>query len=225
MRYTRGMTATAYAAHQPGDKVAALRCVDVEGSGWTYRPRTATVVGFTPWDPATRSGDFYTVRFVDGAEDTVGPREVKAAKPAAPKGERKAPRAKVAKPAAETLPRIVVMIARTDSGEYGNATCPHCGADGRYVWTFRCDDGTKRGAMAGCIKLFPRSALVDEHQRLLERAADRKAKGWQLASWDQAKLEAIEQVANGKVGEAEAVLVVKAENAKRDTWLAKRGRR
>lgn len=67
--------------------------------------------------------------------------------------------------AVQGLPRIIRYDHVDDSGEYGNATCPHCGAKGRYVHHFLTDEGP-RAAMAGCIKLFPTSPVAKEHQAL-----------------------------------------------------------
>jgi hypothetical protein len=217
------MTATeAPAAYQPFEAGARVAFTDGHRpASRSFRALSgnAVVVGFRPYVDG-KPGGWYTLER-KGETISVEARNVAAYEPKA-KG---APGAKVAKPAPETLPKIVAMVGKSDSGEYGNATCPHCGADGRYVWTFRCDDGTTRGAMAGCIKLFPRSALVDEHQRLLDRLDERQAKGQTLASWDQAKLAAIEAVVAGRMTEAEALLVVKVENAKRTAWMDRRGRR
>src|ERR1041384_229731 len=100
--------------------------------------------------------------------------------------------------AVATLPRIIRFVERTDSGEFGAAQCPHCGADGRYVYWFVTEDGERRGAMAGCIRLFPVSKIAKEHHAIMERRADRESKGWKLASWDTAKLEAIEAFYRGE---------------------------
>lgn len=118
-----------------------------------------------------------------------------------------------------TLPKIIRFEGKHDSGEYGAATCPHCGADGRYVWTFTCDDGKRHGAMSGCIKLFPVSPLAEEHKKIIERKADRDKKGQTLASWDIAKLDAIDKVAAGEMHEGAAMLIVRSENARRSAWM------
>ncbi len=123
----------------------------------------------------------------------------------------------------QTLPRIIAMISKTDAGEFGATTCPHCGADGRYVWTFLCDDGTTRGAMAGCLQRFPKSRLVDEHKKIIERAAEREQAGRSLASWDENKLAAINEVIAGTLTEQAALDIVATENLKRSAWLRKHG--
>jgi hypothetical protein len=124
-------------------------------------------------------------------------------------------------PAAD-LPRIIRFDGKSDAGEYGAATCPHCGADGRYVWSFLCEDGTRRGAMAGCIRLFPVSAVADEHRKIMERQADREKKGRNLASWDVAKLAAIEAFHAGETTEGDALRTIETQNAKRTAWMNRR---
>jgi hypothetical protein len=123
---------------------------------------------------------------------------------------------------APDLPRIIRFDGRSDAGEYGAATCPHCGADGRYVWSFLCEDGTRRGAMAGCIRLFPVSAVADEHRKIMERQADREKKGRNLASWDVAKLAAIEAFHAGETTEGDALRTIETQNAKRTAWMNRR---
>lgn len=127
---------------------------------------------------------------------------------------------------AADLPRIVRFEGMTDSGEYGAATCPHCGADGRYVWNFVCEDGTRRGAMAGCITKFPVSKVAEEHKKIMERDEDRAKKGQKLASWDVAKLAAIESYYAGETPIELALATIQSENARRTRWMdSKKGGR
>lgn len=221
-----------WAKFQPGDKLTVNRMVYTEAdqSDWVNRPRTATVVRYVPQNDRERRGGMahYEVVFADGETDTVSERYAKAAPVRKAKGERKAPntsRAGIVKPDRATLPKIVAYISREDSGEFGNATCPHCGADGRYVWTFRCDDGTTRGAMAGCIKLFKVSPVAEEHGRLIERQQQRAEKGQELASWDKAKLAAIDELLAGNASEADVLSTIRNENARRAAWMDRRNKR
>lgn len=121
------------------------------------------------------------------------------------------------------LPRIVRFEGVHDSGEYGNASCPHCGADGRYVWTFTVEDGRTLGAMSGCLKLYPVSPLAEEHKRIIERQKQRAKRDGKLASWDVAKLEAIAAVASGEMDENTGLAIVERENAKRTRWMERKG--
>ena len=43
------------------------------------------------------------------------------------------------------------IVAFTGYIESMGTSCPHCGAVGKRVWTFLCEDGVERGAMAGCL--------------------------------------------------------------------------
>lgn len=121
--------------------------------------------------------------------------------------------------AVTSFPKIVTFLGKSDSGEFGNAICPHCGAKGRYVIDFVCEDGVRRGAMSGCIKLFPISPLAKEHIAITERQTERAAKGQKLASWDIAKLDAIDQVLAGALTVEQALVVVRDQNYKRSVWI------
>lgn len=127
------------------------------------------------------------------------------------------------------LPRIVTITGRSDSGEYGGASCPHCGAAGRYVIWFVCEDGTSRGAMAGCLKKFPMHpfakralALQDKRAELAEQNA--KTHGTrQLASWDQQVLDAIEAYADGNLSEQDAYDQIALADSRKASWMRSRG--
>lgn len=112
----------------------------------------------------------------------------------------------------QTLPRITRFLGISDSGEFGNASCPHCGADGRYVQRFLCEDGIERGAMAGCVKLFPISPLAAVEQKLTIKAAEYAKKGWKLPSWDQKKSEALESFYAGAITEQQALDLIRTQD-------------
>lgn len=125
-----------------------------------------------------------------------------------------------------TLPRIIAITGRTDAGEYGATTCPHCGANGRYITTFVCEDGKTRGAMSGCIKLFPISPLAKIHADLLAKSAANVRKGWKpFSSFDQPKMDAIEAVMAGTMSEDEAVRICKNQSDAAYRWMQSKGRR
>jgi len=121
----------------------------------------------------------------------------------------------------ETLPTIIYIEAKHDFGEGGATNCPHCGAKGRYVYRFRCDDGTTREAMSGCIRLFSWSSLVSEHQRII----DKETSGRKLASWDREMLDAIEQCARGDIPEWQALNIIGGAKRDRTRWMISRGYR
>jgi hypothetical protein len=127
--------------------------------------------------------------------------------------------------AISSLPKIVYLLGVDDSGEYGNATCPHCGAQGRYTYFFVCDDGERRGAMAGCIKLYPQHEFVAIHAAILQKQRDNQKKGWKLAGWDQETLDAITAYAAGKMSEGEAKDVIGRAKRAKAAWMKKKGYR
>lgn len=136
--------------------------------------------------------------------------------------------------ASAKLPAIIAIVGVHDGGPmdggFGSAQCPHCGAEGRYVYTFICEDGKRRGAMAGCLKLFPQSnspvskLVIEAHKR------DRQAKDFKpprkLASWWAAMIAATDAL-EGSGGGHEAVQVfidaVNAAERQRQAWLNRKG--
>lgn len=124
------------------------------------------------------------------------------------------------------LPKIVYFIGLDDSGEYGNANCPHCGADGRYTYYFVCDDGTTRGAMKGCLSKFKMHGFAKIHATLLEKQKDYSRKNWKLPSWDLRMLEVIEQFGRGEISEHDAqVSISNAKQAASNYRKSRYGRR
>lgn len=117
------------------------------------------------------------------------------------------------------LPKIVQYLGRSDAGEYGADNCAHCGAKCRYQVEFLGSDGKTHRAAAGCIKLYPVSKVAGEHAAIDTRRNDREKKGQALASWDIAKLEAIEKFYAGDVTEDHVLTVILNENGRRSTWI------
>jgi len=102
-----------------------------------------------------------------------------------------------------TLPRLVLSLGVDDNGPSDNgrasASCPHCGAPGRYIHRALAEDGSIVAAMSGCIKLFPKSKAFDATARTLERVKERTDKGWKQTSWDLAILDTIGDFRNGQI--------------------------
>lgn len=131
--------------------------------------------------------------------------------------------AKVTK-ASSKLPKIIYFLDTLDSGAFGEATCPHCGALGRYVYRFVCEDGETRGAMAGCVKLYPMHRFAKLGMQIMDRQREYATKGWLLASWDCEILDAIHDYAIGKIPEAAADELIFKAQTRRDNWRAKKKR-
>lgn len=109
--------------------------------------------------------------------------------------------------AVATLPRITRFLGTSDGGPSdgkGSAICPHCGSTGRYVHYFEVEGGERRGAMSGCIKLFPVSPIAEADMALSERHRDlvkRFGKDAKLNPWDTRIREAIDAFYSGTMSE------------------------
>lgn len=129
--------------------------------------------------------------------------------------------------AVSTFPKVIAVLSVTDAGPGGGATCPHCGAEGRYVNWFLCDDGKKRGAMAGCFELFPKAhgrvaALTAEAFR---RVGDANATGQRVAGWWLDIIAATDRLAAGDIDTDTHSANVLAAEGRRQAYLSRFRRR
>lgn len=124
------------------------------------------------------------------------------------------------------LPKIIRVLDTHDAGEYGAATCPHCGAKCRYYKTFEAIDAdgaiVKLAAAAGCIQLFPTSKLAVTHMKLLDKQRDYAKQGWTLNKSDARCLAIIEAVAKGEIDEQDALAQVGTIKAEMAAWRKSR---
>mgnify|MGYP001612654901 CR=1 FL=1 len=125
-----------------------------------------------------------------------------------------------------TLPKIVQIVSVTDHGPCDpepTAHCPHCGAPGRYVYTFRCEDGSTRGAMKGCIQLFPMHPLASYAKFIAAKTSKNKP----LNRWDEAISKAINDFLEKRTNENTAISICRSQVTQRKAWIANRygGRR
>lgn len=162
------------------------------------------------------------------SREIIKQKEEKEAKKAAKKLAIKTPKPSISRKTQtipDRLPAIVAILNKHDSGEYGNSSCPHCGALGRYTYHFICDDGRKYGAMAGCIKLFPKAS--GRHFSLLEKAftkeEEAKTNKSKLASWWVEMLTATQEFGNDKITKEQLFSVIDTAESRRQAWLSKNG--
>ncbi len=111
-----------------------------------------------------------------------------------------------------SLPRITRFLGIDDCE---GASCPHCGATGRYIIRFQVEDGRHLGAMRGCIKLFPVTELAREHEYFVTKKA-RYAKQqprWNLSARDTEALQWLENAIEGRADPRQAIAI--AQTARR----------
>jgi len=121
--------------------------------------------------------------------------------------------------------KIIAVLHRSDAGPEGGDTCPHCGASGRYVLTFLCDDGVTRGAMSGCFQLFRRASgpVVALTRKACEKAAEARTSRRTLASWWEEILAATTRLGSGEITPNEHRALVLSADGRRREWLARKG--
>jgi hypothetical protein len=109
---------------------------------------------------------------------------------------------------ASSFPRIVRFIGTNDAP---GSTCPHCGAEGRYIIRFVVEDGRTLGAMRGCVNLFPVSRVAQEELRLrqkLERRQKNYGRAAMLNRRDAEALGAIEDFFAGMRDERSTLSII-----------------
>ena len=83
-----------------------------------------------------------------------------------------------------------------DNG-HASAVCPHCGAEGRYVYHWE-EDGEHRAAMAGCYKMLTGHLQKDDFNRYFQLLSEKQAKNKPLNSWDRTVLRMLDFKKEGK---------------------------
>lgn len=76
-------------------------------------------------------------------------------------------------------------------------SCPHCGAEGRWVY-YWIENGIKRGAMAGCYKKLTGMITKGDREKYFELLADKQAKNKPLNGWDKNVIRMMEFMKDGK---------------------------
>lgn len=130
-----------------------------------------------------------------------------------------------------TLPARIVTLYSEDYGSIadgGGTCCPHCGAEGRLVHYFLCDDGKIHAAMSGCIKLFPelKSYLATMANLLQDKKTEirlqhNKGIERKLASWFIETEKILEQLQMNEISLEDAERLAQEQYNNRNYWLRK----
>ena len=92
------------------------------------------------------------------------------------------------------------MIKFIEVKDCGSTTCPHCGSEGRYIYTWE-QDGKIRSAMAGCYKLLTGKLEKGEDVKYFELLYEKQAKGKTLNGWDKQVLGLQKALKEGRASE------------------------
>jgi Zn ribbon nucleic-acid-binding protein len=85
--------------------------------------------------------------------------------------------------------------------DYGSTVCPHCGSEGRYIYTWE-EDGVSHAAMAGCYKLLTKKIEKSDENRYFELLAEKQAKNKPLNGWDKRIIGLLKAQESGKASES-----------------------
>lgn len=103
----------------------------------------------------------------------------------------------------------------------GETSCPHCGAAGRYIYTWR-EDSNYFSAMAGCYKLMTGQLEKNDEAKYMELLAKKVAKGEKLNGWDKRVLGLKKAVVDGKANAEWARMKVLDVLMERKSYLGQR---
>lgn len=107
------------------------------------------------------------------------------------------------------------FIGVDDTGPESHACCPHCGAEGRYIYRW-AEYGKVRGAMAGCFAALTGKIKKNDVDSYIQRLSVKLAKNKPLNGWDRTVVRMQKYIsdnlgdegkaiwANGKIREAVA---------------------
>lgn len=120
---------------------------------------------------------------------------------------------------ADQLSPIYALIGEQDRGV---THCPHCGARGRYVRTFLCEDGTTKEAMRGCYQKWPKSGVPTQIALARSRADKALGYGRTVASWDAHILESDTAFQQGSMTMEALKRAIEHWEKMRQEWLIRR---
>jgi hypothetical protein len=116
---------------------------------------------------------------------------------------------------------ILAVIGCNDHGPCdggATATCPHCGADGRYVYTCLMSDGSHKQMMKGCLGTFTKDVCAKQCEAAMEKKAKNKT-----SRWDERVINAIDGVVIGTVSIDTLRSVCRSVASEKQAWLRKKG--
>lgn len=103
----------------------------------------------------------------------------------------------------------------------GNASCPHCGAEGRYIYKWE-ENGKTKSAMAGCYKALTGKLEKGEDTRYFEILAEKQTKGKELNGWDKNIIRLQGYLAENKYSKEWVEMKIREVLSNRKQYLAKK---
>ena len=85
--------------------------------------------------------------------------------------------------------------------DYGETCCPHCGAEGRYIYEWK-ENGVVKSAMSGCYRALTGHLNKGEKEKYFELLFEKIAKGKKLNGWDKSVRRLLDYKLAGKYPES-----------------------
>lgn len=106
--------------------------------------------------------------------------------------------------------------------DYGYACCPHCGAEGRYIYSW-AEYGQVRSAMAGCYAGLTGQVKKDDYSTFMEVLSRKQAQGKPLNGWQKTVLRMQQFIADGRYSEDWCNQKIKEAISQQKQYAFKRG--
>ena len=106
--------------------------------------------------------------------------------------------------------------------DFGETSCPHCGAEGRYIY-FWLQDGVKMSAMAGCYKALTGKLAKNDEAKYMELLSVKLAKNKDLNGWDRNIIRLLDYKKESKFPEDWCNQKIKEILSQRKSLLARKG--
>ena len=103
----------------------------------------------------------------------------------------------------------------------GHTCCPHCGAEGRYIYTWS-ENGNVRSAMAGCYKRLTGMLEKSDENRYFELLSEKQAKNKPLNGWDKRIIGLLKALESGKASESWVQQKIHETLSERKVYLHRR---
>lgn len=113
------------------------------------------------------------------------------------------------------------FIAVDDTG--GGACCPHCGAEGRYIYIW-AEFGKTHAAMAGCFKMLTGKLDKGDIENFMQGMAERQAKNKPLNGWQKTVLRMYQFIEEGRYSEDWCMQKIREAIAGQRAYAAGKGR-
>lgn len=101
------------------------------------------------------------------------------------------------------------------------AICPHCGAEGRWIYTW-IENGEMRGAMAGCFSKMFRDKDLGEINNAIIKSRTKEAKKEALNGWDKTIIRMDTFMQQGKYDKSWCESKIREAIMSRESYLKKR---